>query len=53
MIEDDLGDVYLTEEALKDAKVRNNLNVVGAGVEAMALLRKEGKNDDANRSPTL
>ena len=49
MIEDDPGDIYLTEEAFKDAKVRNNLNVVEDGVEAMAFLRREGKYADVPR----
>ncbi len=33
----------LTVEALKDAKVRNNLHVAADGVEAMAFLRRQGK----------
>ncbi len=43
LIEDNPGDVRLTEEALKEGKVRNNLSVVADGVEAMAFLRREGK----------
>ena len=31
MVEDDAGDIRLTREALKDAKVLNNLNVVRDG----------------------
>jgi chemotaxis family two-component system response regulator Rcp1 len=42
LVEDNLGDVRLTREALKDAKVRNNLHVANDGVEAMAFLRNEG-----------
>lgn len=42
LVEDSLGDVRLTKEALKEGKVLNNLNVVGDGVEALAFLRKEG-----------
>ena len=34
LVEDNLGDVRLTQEALKDAKVLNNLWVVSDGVEA-------------------
>jgi chemotaxis family two-component system response regulator Rcp1 len=41
LVEDSPGDVELTREALADAKVSNNLSVVGDGVEAMAFLRKE------------
>jgi len=43
LIEDNPGDVRLTREALKDAKVRNNLHVAMDGVEALAFLRKHGK----------
>lgn len=42
LVEDNPGDVDLTLEALREAKVRNNLNVVADGVEAIAYLRKEG-----------
>lgn len=42
LVEDNRGDVRLTREALRDAKMRNNLHVVGDGVEAMAFLRTEG-----------
>jgi len=43
LVEDSLGDVRLTQEALKEAKVRNRLHVVGNGVEAMAFLRQDGE----------
>lgn len=43
LVEDNVGDVRLTKEALRDAKVRNNLHVVPDGVEAMAFLRREGR----------
>ena len=33
----------LTKEAFKEVKIKNNLNVVGDGVEAMAYLYKQGK----------
>ena len=49
MIEDNPGDVRLTIEALKEGKVRNNLHVVGDGVEALAFLRREGKYGDSPR----
>lgn len=42
LIEDNVGDARLAKEALQDAKVRNNLNWVSDGVEAMAFLRREG-----------
>lgn len=49
LVEDNPGDVRLTREALHDAKVRNNLNVVGDGVEALAFLRRLGKYSAAPR----
>ena len=47
LLEDNPGDVRLTMEALKEAKVSNNLNIVIDGEEAMAFLRKEGKFSNA------
>ena len=49
LVEDNPGDVDLTIEALKDAKVYNSLHVAVDGVEAMAFLRREEKYAD---SPT-
>ncbi len=46
LVEDNPGDVRLTIEGLKEGKVKNNLHVVGDGVEALAFLRKEGKYGD-------
>jgi chemotaxis family two-component system response regulator Rcp1 len=43
LVEDNEGDVELTREALSGAKVKNNLHVVGDGVEALAFLRQEGE----------
>ncbi|MDN3511051.1 MAG: response regulator [Candidatus Jettenia sp. CY-1] len=43
LVEDSPGDVRLTQEALKESKLKNNLHVVGDGAEAMAFLRKKGK----------
>ena len=43
LVEDNPGDVRLAVEALRDAKVRNQLHVVQDGVEAMSLLRREGQ----------
>ena len=43
LVEDNPGDVRLTEEALKEGKVLNNLHVASDGVEAMAFLRQEGQ----------
>lgn len=43
LVEDNPGDVRLTIEALKDCKIRNTLDYVEDGVDALAYLRKEGK----------
>ena len=42
LVEDSPGDVRLTREALKDAKVHINLHVAPDGAEAMAFLKREG-----------
>lgn len=43
LVEDNAADVRLTQEALKDAKVLNDLHVARDGVEAMDFLhRREG-----------
>jgi len=42
LVEDNPGDVRLTIEALRDARVLNHLNVAQDGVEALAFLRREG-----------
>ncbi len=49
LVEDNPGDVRLTQEALKEGKVRNKLHVVGDGVEALAFLCQEGEYADAPR----
>jgi two-component system, chemotaxis family, response regulator Rcp1 len=49
LVEDNPGDVRLTREALDEGKVRNNLNVVGDGIEALAYLRREDKYATATR----
>jgi two-component system, chemotaxis family, response regulator Rcp1 len=43
LVEDNPGDVRLTTEALRDAKVRNHLTLASDGVEALAMLRREGR----------
>ncbi len=47
LVEDNPGDVRLTQEVLKDGRIRNALNVVNDGVEALAFLRREGAYADA------
>ncbi len=49
LVEDNPGDVRLTREAFKEAKMRNNLHAVGDGVEAMEFLRREGEYASASR----
>lgn len=42
LVEDNPGDVRLTTEVLKDAKLCNNIHVVADGVEAIDFLRRNG-----------
>ncbi|HVF74919.1 MAG TPA: response regulator [Acidimicrobiales bacterium] len=42
LVEDSPGDVALTTEALRDARIANDLHVVGDGESAIAFLRGEG-----------
>lgn len=49
LVEDSPGDVRLTQEALKEAKVLNNLSVVTDGAEALAYLHREGAYENAPR----
>ena len=49
LVEDSPGDVRLTVEALKEAKVHNRLSVVQDGVEAMEFLYKKGSFKDVIR----
>ena len=49
LVEDDPGDVLMTREAFAEHKLRNRLNVVSDGEEALAYLRQEGVHRDAPR----
>lgn len=49
LVEDNPADVRLTQEALKEEKLHNNLYVVNDGVEALAYLRRQGKHAQAVR----
>ena len=49
LVEDNPGDADLAREALSTSKLRNDLHVVGDGVEAMAFLHRTGKYADAPR----
>jgi CheY-like chemotaxis protein len=49
LVEDDPGDVLMTREAFEEHKVRNRLNVVSDGVDALAYLRREKPFEEAVR----
>lgn len=49
LVEDNPGDVRLTQEAFKDGKVRNTMHVVKDGIEALAFLRRGGEYADVPR----
>ena len=49
LVEDSPGDVRLTEEVLRDARIANDLHVVGDGEEAMSFLRRDGEFADRPR----
>jgi two-component system, chemotaxis family, response regulator Rcp1 len=48
-VEDSPGDVRLTQEVLREAKIANDLHVVGDGEQAMAFLRRKGSHTEAPR----
>jgi CheY-like chemotaxis protein len=47
LVEDNEGDIILTLEALKEAKIHNEINVVKDGDAALRYLNKEGQYQDA------
>lgn len=49
LVEDNPADIRLTEEALREGKVKNNLHVARDGVEALEFLRRQGKFKEAPR----
>lgn len=49
LVEDNPGDIRLTQEAMKDARVANNLHVVKNGEDAMDFLLQRGTYLDAPR----
>ena len=49
LVEDNPGDVRLTQEALKENKVSNNLHVANNGLVAMAFLNRSGEYTDVPR----
>ncbi len=49
LVEDNVGDIRLTEETLKECEVSYQLSVLRHGEEAMAFLRREGRYSNAPR----
>jgi CheY-like chemotaxis protein len=49
LVEDSPSDTELTVEALREAKIRNHLNIAEDGVQALEFLRREGKYAGAPR----
>jgi chemotaxis family two-component system response regulator Rcp1 len=49
LVDDNEGDVRLTQEALKDSKLHLKLSIVNDGEEAMDYLRRQGSYADAER----
>ena len=49
LVEDNPGDARLAKEAIREAQMRNNLNWVVDGVEALTFLRREGAHRQAPR----
>jgi len=49
LVEDNPGDVRLTEEAFREGQIKNTLHVVNDGVGAMEFLRQRGEYADAPR----
>jgi len=43
LVEDDPGDVLMTQEAFSDYKIANRLTVISNGEDAIAYLRKQGR----------
>jgi len=53
LVEDNPGDIRLTREALKEAKVRNVLHVAMDGEEAMKFLRNAGNTGATGRPDVI
>lgn len=49
LVEDNPADVRLTQEAFKEAKIRNRLSVVTDGAEVLDLLHRRGAHEEASR----
>ena len=53
LVEDDTGDVELTQEALVESRLKMNLTVVNDGVEALDYLRKPNGYANAARADLI
>lgn len=53
LVEDNPGDVRLTQEVFKEGKVRKRLNVAWNGEEALAYLRRQGRFAGAPRPDVI
>jgi CheY-like chemotaxis protein len=49
LVEDDPGDVLMTQEAFEHHRIRNSLHVVNDGAAALRFLRRKGEHTDAPR----
>ena len=49
LVEDNAGEARLAMEAIREGRVKSHLTWVPDGIEAMALLRKEGAHASCNR----
>jgi CheY-like chemotaxis protein len=49
LVEDNPGDVRLTQEALEDGRIENTLHVVNDGVDALDFLFQRGEYEDVPR----
>ena len=47
LVEDNPGDVFLTQEAFREGRLAHRLSVVEDGEEALRFLRREGKHSNA------
>ncbi len=53
LVEDNPGDVRLTQEALREGKVINQLTVVPDGIQALEFLRRKGRYANATRPDVI
>ncbi|HEV2207764.1 MAG TPA: response regulator [Verrucomicrobiae bacterium] len=51
LVEDDLNDIFLVKRAFKIARIRNPLQIVTDGQEAISYLKGEGKYADRDAHP--